>query len=244
MSIQVFGGGGVQVRTKESINSIVRSWFDLVEILQPRYAHGSFVYNNKIYIVGGISSGRVIRSVEYYDLNTGGQGFSEPLPEPRAYFGYVFIENKFYVIGGVDNNYLPTDTIYVYDVLNNQWNLVANLPSKLAYLSACLLPDNRVLITGGTDSNGNTVSSVYVYNPIDNSISQVSSMNYARENHTCIYYNGYVYVFGGDNGNTALDSIEKYDVASDNWEIVGSLPRPVTGLRSIIYNNYVLLVSG
>jgi len=74
-------------------------------------------------------------------------------------------------------------------------------------------------------------------------------MNNARENHACESLGNYVYVFGGDNGTSIFDTIERYDPATDTWEVLDvTLPQALTGITATKINinntNYILIMGG
>lgn len=46
---------------------------------------------------------------------------------------------------------------------------------------------------------------------------QPSDMPVARQNHSAVLHNGYLYVAGGENGSSILSSIDRYEIATDTW---------------------------
>jgi len=71
----------------------------------------------------------------------------------------------------------------------------------------------------------------------------------ARENPACAELGGRIYCFGGDDGSSSLQVVERYDPSLDAWSVLDvKLPTALTGLRaskmSINGKEYILLVGG
>ena len=70
-------------------------------------------------------------------------------------------------------------------------------------------------------------------------------MNIPRKLHTSIYLNGYVYVFGGFSGDNIFNSVERYDVQNDSWNVIGNMNvnRAYTSLLRY-GNDYIFIIGG
>lgn len=65
------GGSGEdddELNSVESYDLFERKWKYLASMNQKRYAHSVVVHGDRLYAFGGIDSGRINDSVEYYDL--------------------------------------------------------------------------------------------------------------------------------------------------------------------------------
>ena len=49
-------------------------------------------------------------------------------------------------------------------------------------------------------------------------------MNAARNDHGLIYFQGFVYAFGGGPGKSPLNSAEKYYIEADFWSVLPEMP--------------------
>jgi hypothetical protein len=112
------------------------------------------------------------------------------------------------------------------------------------YSSKCELPDGTIFISGG-DNQGENLSTCCIYNLNKNTLTQRRPMNYARKLHTSIYLNGFVYVFGGYNGNDIFNSVERYDLQNDTWSLSGNMNinRAYTSLLRY-GNDYIFIIGG
>lgn len=79
----------------------------------------------------------------------------------------------------------------------------------------CEIPGQSVIYSGGDWKGG--CNEVYLIHPGRGNISSLPCMYTYRSYHSIVYYDNCVYVFGGCNGNTRLNSCERYDIHKGNW---------------------------
>ncbi len=127
--------------------------------------------------------------------------------------------------------------------LNRTWLLSATgkvsegplLKHRSVYHALCQINDGRVLIIGGLDkTTGKALGSVEIFNPTNNTINHFGKLNVPRYLHECTVGLGKnsnsVFVAGGctdrqlsDSGDTLTATIEKGDITTGNFIIVGQL---------------------
>ncbi len=123
---------------------------------------------------------------------------------------------------------------------NHSFNLNFNLP---LYSSKCEIPDCSIFVTGG-DNNDDTINTCFIYNP-NSGLLFKRNMNMARKLHNSIFLDGFVYVFGGYDGNNISNFCEKYDVKNNTWTGVSNLnvPRAYTSLLRY-GKDYIFVIGG
>jgi len=250
MSITIISGGGARFRKISSEYMLFNPhWVGVTSLGIPRYGACGFIYNNILFIVGGVTIAGVSSAVEIIDLSTFERSYVESMPEARAFFGFGVIGGKLYVLGGVDRSYTPTNTIFVYDIVNNSWStLTVTLPKKIAYCGYSTL-GSEIYVIGGIDEEGNILKDVYSFNTANNTVSTKASLNIARQNHACAVLQDKIYCFGGDNGTYNLRSIEVYDPSTDTWTVSSvEMPEALTGITAstitIGDRSYIIVIGG
>lgn len=80
----------------------------------------------------------------------------------------------------------------------------------------------------------------------ENQWTHVSQLCEPRAFASQVTFNGqYIYVFGGMNDYTVLQSIEKYDTLNDNWvKMYFKLPKPIAKLGSCLLNDSTIFIAG
>lgn len=145
----------------------------------------------------------------------------KPMPSPRAGHTATLLANgKLLVTGGLDQNDLPTATVWLFDpgqVNGGNWvALSAGLSCPRADHAALLLPNGEVLVTGGTGCSRKTER----FNYDAGTFAPEQDLDSQRRGHTMtLLRDGRVLVAGGaDNGGRELSSAEVLPVQTgSNW---------------------------
>ena len=100
--------------TAESIWSIGKS------MPTPRTEVTATIISDNIYVIGGFDkSGKVLDTVEVYNIKNDSWNTITPLPQPVHHTAATTFNGSVYVIGGyTNNNWLPSDKLYIYDPKN------------------------------------------------------------------------------------------------------------------------------
>lgn len=111
------------------------------------------------------------------------------------------------------------------------------VPTGLGVLgvSACLLPSGMILISGGRhDSDTHALNTVFGFNAETSSLAPLPPMTYSRCNHAIVLSRNlrHVYVIGGQNSDSALAMVERYDVFDNSWSPIASMKQPRSSLTS------------
>jgi N-acetylneuraminic acid mutarotase len=98
--------------------------------------HATTVYNNKIYISGGASSVSIAQNWMYIlDPATLTYEKLKNMPSPRGLHESVAVDGQVFIMGGA---YLGqgVKSIFVYDLIADDWSLQGNLPGEKAFLGS------------------------------------------------------------------------------------------------------------
>ncbi|MEX1190598.1 MAG: hypothetical protein WEA99_01410, partial [Brumimicrobium sp.] len=214
-----------------------------------RTGHGCVVFNNKIYIIGGVN---VVNSTAY-NLNdvwssSDGQNWTEEVSEApfpkRAYHAVLVHDNKLWVIGGRTNGYdLLNDVWYSSDGVN--WvEATSNAPFSKRQFHQAISFQNDIYLTGG----GVVLDDGDVWKSSDGItwtlITETAAIG-GRTHHRLDVYDNKIWLFSG-----SLDGYQKRDVwySGDaiNWTEV-NVEEPFTNrmdASSFIYNNKFFTLGG
>lgn len=113
-----------------------------------------------------------------------------------------------------------------------------------------------IYVCGGINSKGDPLNTCEKYSLEFQRWVKISSMkvgniinnlNIARSHHSmCTYNNDYIFSLGGENRyESLLDTIERYSVIQDVWEILSvKMPLKMECVGCIQYNNEILVLGG
>ena len=175
-----------------------------------RGSAGVAVYNNKFYIVGGLSgghdgSGTAFSYFDEYDPTTNTWTVLPDAPRPRDHFHAVVVEDKLYAVGGREsgvagffNNTIAE--VDVYDFSTGTWSTLpaaSNIPVPRA-ASATALLSSEIIVSGG-EGNGQTYKRTEAFDPATGSWRQLADAPTSRHATQAAVSNGGMYVAAGSN---------------------------------------------
>ncbi|MEZ4660050.1 MAG: Ig-like domain-containing protein [Caldilineaceae bacterium] len=178
----------------------------LIPAERRRGATGAAVYNNKIYMVGGIQNGHTSGWVSWLDEFDPGTGQWTTLPDAprnRDHFHAVVIGDKLYAAGGRNSGLTGVfdDTIAQVDVYNfstGQWTTMPNnIPTERAG-AATVVVDNDLLVIGGESGAGSDAHvETEALNVATGEWRPLDDLIQGRHGTQALVYDGAVYIAAG-----------------------------------------------
>jgi Kelch motif len=266
-----FNGGNLGDTQYARINSdgTVGTWAtNGVSFSTSRFSHSSVSYNGYLYVMGGFG-GSYRNDVQYALLQT--------MPARARYekvldTGFANTSLQDFVINGqgvcgytvsyaTASSIAGTTNRFGYTVLTNRSVApgaavsLGNVPGR--YLRLIVTLDDQ---TCGTQSTITDITLNYGYLPPDapdptspgqgptvNAWNATTSFTTARNAHTSIAYNGYLYVIGGSDGGY-LATVQYAPINSNGtigaWSATTSFTTARYGHTSVAYNGYLYVIGG
>jgi hypothetical protein len=137
-----------------------------------------------------------------------------------------------------------TPQVYMGNLDKKEFKIFNNINFNFPlYSSKCELPDGSIFVTGG-DNIGDTLNTCFIYSQF-NGIVAKRNMITSRKLHSTIFMDGFVYVFGGFDGNDIRNNCEKYDLKNDTWFTISlmAMNRAYTSLLRY-GNDYIFVIGG
>ena len=217
-----------------------------------REGHTSVVYDDKMWVLGGLNVARFGQQLYlndvWYSTNgttwiqaTSAAGFSK-----RRSHASVVYDGKIWVIGGL-NEY--------YGSLNDVWYSTNGVNWIRAVGPAAFSPrrghtsvgyDNRMWVIGGLNLGINTFNDVWYSKNGVNWIRTTGSAAFSpRSGHTSVVYGGKMWVIGGHMGGTYKNDVW-YSTDGTTWiRTTGSAAfSPRSGHTSVVYDGKMWVIGG
>lgn len=150
-----------------------------------------------------------------------------------------------------------TNLTRLYDIDTNAWHLGADAPlprrKELAYGETAF--DGLFYTAGGLDNSG-ALQNLERYDPVNNAWTTLSPMPTARGGSAGAVLgvegtgSGALYVMGGRTSvggpctGPAMDTVERYDIATDTWTTVAPLPSPRSDLAAVARGGKIYVFGG
>lgn len=190
----------------------------LTPIPEPIVGASAEVYDNKIYVFGGLvisnSVTQLNSKIFVYDIsNNIWDELDSSMTAPRCNIGSCIIDNKIYAIGG--------------DTGNGNIEISTNPTTDV----------DVFVIGGGDDSEPEPESGVYY---------DVATLGTPRKGMAVEAVNGKLYIMGGiKEGGTASNLYHSYDPVGNTWSALTSTRYNHGFLGSVVYlNNYIMTLGG
>lgn len=215
-------------------------------------ADGSQVFSVKAGVNGNLSNWKVSTS-----------NIANTAPKARARFQATTAVNGDtygYVIGGTNADTLELNTVqYAKLTGTGTENWIAGNNNGLPQVKghAVVSAKGFLYVIGGADTGNAALSTVYYNkvgsngNPSNASWVTTSALNTARSKIQAVYYQNYIYVFGGASPNdssAAINTVERAQVHADGtlggWSTIGTLPKTLHSYAAAVNNGYIYIAGG
>jgi N-acetylneuraminic acid mutarotase len=197
-----------------------------------------FVIQDKAYVVGGYNADGNKRLNDMWQYDAAKNSWLSKAPFPgvaRSQAVSFVINGKGYVGTGIDDASNRLKDFYEYDPATNLWKKIADFADG-RYGSVSFSVSNRGFI--GAGYNGNAQSDLWEYDQPNDAWVQKASLSTKRVNSFSFVIDNSAYVLGGSNNSTSVRTVEKYNPASDVWELKLSLTqRDKTGATIVQPNS-------
>ncbi len=140
-----------------------------------------------------------------------------PMPSARTDVAAAAIGNMIYVVGGVDGFARTVATVDAFDMSNNTWVEVEDLPEALHHVTLAV-HNNKLYSLGGLVGLSQTASSsVYVFDPGVGSWQKMNPMLSAVGASAAVVHHGKIHVLGGQAAAGVTDLHMIYDPSTRDW---------------------------
>ncbi|MHB1865270.1 MAG: Kelch repeat-containing protein [Candidatus Saccharimonadales bacterium] len=220
----------------------------------------SVTYNGYVYVIGGTNtSGSYLNTTYYAKLNSDGtvsswSTSSYALPQLLSGVTAVTYNGYIYVAGGYTGS-VYTQAVY-YAKINsdgsiNSWSSGTVLPSVLDNATS-VVNNGYIYVLGGY--SGIEHNSVYYAKlnsdgSVGSWVTSANNLPQGLDTAASVVNNSYVYVMGGENGGSTLNTIYIASLNSDgsvgSWNTNSvNLPEELWGEDAVTNNGYVYILGG
>lgn len=192
-----------------------------------RGSAGVVIYDDKLYVVGGIELGHTSGTTnrfDYFDLKTNKWTALTKAPHLRDHIAAVVVNDKLYCIGGRNTSVHHPDNfvaffaatlseVDVYDFLSKKWTTLKNpLPVPTAAGGVAVL-DNKILYFGGEGERNTAYDETQCLDLESGIWTKLSSLNIGRHGSAAIVFDNKIWIAAGspNQGGGNINSIEVFE---------------------------------
>ena len=164
------------------------------------------------------------------------------LPTARSALALAAFENRIYAIGGQSAQGVSGAVEY-FDLETGQWTALPEKPLAVADAQAAVI-GGEIFVPGGRLASGEPSPALEVYDISQNTWSQRAPLPVAVSGYALAAYEGRLYLFGGWDGQKALDSVYEYDPSLDQWTERSPMPSGRAFAGAAIASGRVYVMGG
>jgi N-acetylneuraminic acid mutarotase len=149
------------------------SWSTKMSTSTNAVYYASAAVDNKIYVMGGYSSGYFVRLNQIYDPETDTWNYGKEMPTAVSSAAAdvttgLLAPKRIYALGGMYHSFnVPSDLTQVYDPENDTWTAGTSMPTPRWGLGVAVVNDELYAIGGKTDEGDNFSAANEKYTPAD-----------------------------------------------------------------------------
>ena len=226
---------------------MAQSWSEGADMINSRTDFAASNIGDDIYVIGGFDlSGDTLDVVEVYNVKNNSWKSIVPLPQGLNHAAAASYDGKIYVVGGsISSEWIPSNQLFIYDPVKNQWTEGNPMPTPRGALNA-LFVNGTLYAIGGRDNAG--VSNINeAYDPLTNKWISKPSMPTGRHHAASATVDNKIYVTGGRIPAGSLVNLnvnEMYDTESEKWTAVEPMPSKRSGIAAAAINNSFFVFGG
>jgi N-acetylneuraminic acid mutarotase len=224
------------------------SWSEGATMPTPRAEITATNIGDDIYVIGGFDESRdPSDAVEVYNVKNNSWKSVAPVPQGVHHSAAASYDGKIYLVGGfISREWIPTNQLFIYDPIKDQWTEGKSMPTPRGALNALFV--NGTLYAMGGHTGDRTLNINEAYDPITNKWISKASMPTARNHAASAAADNKIYVVGGrTHGITARVNVnvnEMYDTQTDKWTAAEPMTSNRSGIAAAPINNSFFVFGG
>lgn len=222
----------------------------LAEMPTARMAAAAAAAGNAVYVAGGIDSrGRVVDTLEAYDVDGNVWRGRTPMPAPRAMAAAVGHDDRVILFGG-RNSAGVLNSVDAYDTRADLWTSLPPMPTARWGHAAAALGD-LVYVAGGIRATGGlreALAELEIFDLRANQWSKGPALPAARQGAALAVVDGKLYILGGRDGagdsGSATATVLIFDPVSGTYATGRPLARARTGAQAVARDGKIYVIGG
>lgn len=165
-----------------------------------------------------------------------------PMPTARYGLAAVAYDGFIYAVGGQTISG-PTGAIERFDPVQNSWKQLAAKPTPVYEIHAAVV-GGKIYVPGGKMSSDQVTDSLEIYDPQVDQWENGAPLPTKLSGYALATFEGFLYLFGGWDGEKFLSKAYKYDPKMDKWIEISSLPKPRGYSGAAVVGNKIFIIGG
>jgi len=220
-------------------------WAALPPLPAARQETGVAALGGKIYVVGGFdSAGRVVATVEAYDVEARTWAAKAPLPRALHHANVAAAGGKVYVAGALAGaSFAAAGDVFEYDPAADRWTQKASMPAGTERgASGVAVLGGLIYAAGGF--RGGSVADFSAYDPARDAWETLPALPAARDHLIAAAAGGVFLAIGGRKGGALDGRVDAWDPAARSWSPRAAMRTARAGIAGAAAGTRVAVFGG
>jgi N-acetylneuraminic acid mutarotase len=236
-------------------------WSNGKDMPTPRTEASAAAAGDKIYVIGGADysenlTGKRFDKLEIYDTqNNKWITSAKAMPLAIDHGVAAAYNGKIYVVGGFIEGRVPTNKLFIYDVIKDEWKEGKSMPSPRAAFGAQFV-NGTLYVVGGLNNSEVPLNTMEAYDPQSNRWISKAPMPTARHHLELAVADGKLFALGGrilgdgvpstdiEQSLSSFNRNEMYDPATDKWTVKQPMLEKLSVFGSASANSQIYIFGG
>lgn len=225
-------------------------WNRIYQLPSVRYDYITTLYEDKIYIFGGINSLGYLDDVWEYDITNNVYTEVSIVDMPTAANGIALVHNSdIYICFGIKNGDYD-NSVGKVDLTENTFEHYIQSSPNETYLHGQAVIGDDLYITGGrlTTGDHHVVTQCWKYNIPNGTWTRLTDIPLGLFNPICVTYGRYIYVMSGRHydGSTfhVSNAVYRYDIVQDTWLQLVDMPIVAWNMGHVLVGHKLYIFGG
>lgn len=196
--------------------------------------------NGRLYLIGGMDNEKL--SLDVFRLDGRRWTRIGKAPEGSIYGSATVVGKRIYVLGGGDSNTdltTATNHAWSFEPIIGRWEKLDPFPGKPRVVHAVVALGKSIYLFGGaTQSKGEPLidlDDAYRFDTVTKKWTKLASMPQPSRAMGAVVAGGAIYLIGGS-GPKILDTVYRYQLKSDQYQLVSHLPSPLLDAKFFFHS--------
>ena len=165
-----------------------------------------------------------------------------PMPEPRAGMAAVAYDGNIYTIAGEGPEGV-SGSVFRYLTAEDRWETLSDKPTPVTDVEGVVIGE-KVYIPGGMTASGEPTAILEIYDPRRDTWETGAPLPYPISAYALADFEGKLYLFGGWDGEKALDAVWIYEPGGDIWQAGAQLAKAAYQSCSVESGGKIFILGG
>jgi len=165
-----------------------------------------------------------------------------PMPEARSGMAAAAYNSDIFAVAGQGPDGV-SGSVFRYDPDSDTWDTLRDKPTPVTDVEAALIGE-KLYVPGGLTADGSPTDILEIYDPRNDTWETGAPLPQAVSAYALADFEGRMYLFGGWDGQTALDTVYIYDPTENTWREGTAMTIARSEAAGVVLEDRIVVLGG